>query len=52
MVVIPSGTEARAEVIPLAEAVEILGAPHVIEAVCMQERVYGESGLEPPDFEL
>lgn len=48
LAVVPNG-QSRPEVVPLAEALELLGPQDVIEILCMQERVYGDSGLEPPE---
>jgi len=34
--------------VPLAEGLDLLAAPTVVDILCMQERAFGDSGLEPP----
>jgi hypothetical protein len=50
MVVIPSVTDAKPEVLPLADAAELLSAQQIIDVACVQERIYGDTGLTPPDL--
>jgi hypothetical protein len=49
MVVVATASEA-ADVMPLSQAVPLLAAQQIIEALCMQERVFGDSALDPPEF--
>ena len=42
------GGEDKLESVPFLEALELLHPEAVIDAVCMQERVFGNRGLESP----
>ncbi len=46
--VFSGGTESDVETVPLTESLHLLSPVQIIEILCMQERVYGTSGLTPP----
>jgi hypothetical protein len=49
ILVTPNGEETgEVATVPLSSALHGLHPAHVIEALCMQERAFGTSGLTPP----
>ena len=50
MVVSATSGGETVEPVPLSECLETLEPGSVIEVLCMQERVFGDSGLEAPDL--
>jgi hypothetical protein len=46
--VLPAASAGQLQTEPLADGLERLTAEAVIDIVCMQERVFGKSGLESP----
>jgi hypothetical protein len=49
-VVLPSESETAAQILSFSDALELLTAQQIIESLCMQERAYGTSGLQPPEI--
>ena len=50
MVVSSGGGGEAVEPIPLSECLESMEPASLIEVLCMQERAFGNSGLEAPDL--
>ena len=48
-VVIVADGETEVTTLSLIECLHLLSPEHIIDTICMQERVFGESGLKPPD---
>jgi len=46
--VLPAEGGGPVRALPLAEGIELLHPETVIDIICMQERVYGETDLESP----
>ena len=40
-----------ADTVPVAETLELMTPQHVTDVLCMQERMFGSSGLPQPEFE-
>lgn len=49
MLVVATTPEA-ADVIPFSDALTFLYAQQIIESLCMQERVFGDSGVDAPEL--
>jgi S1-C subfamily serine protease len=49
-VLIVSESDNQVSTLPLADNLSLLEPASVIEALCMQERLFGESGLTPPEL--
>ncbi len=48
-VIIVADGETEVATQPLSECLHLLSPEHIIDTICMQERVFGGSGLKPPD---
>lgn len=48
VIVAKNAESGEAETVPLAEGLDALNPTDVIDILCMQERLHGESGLTPP----
>lgn len=46
--IVPNKDTGSAEAIPLLEGVDLVGPELMIDILCMQERLHGSGGLEPP----
>lgn len=46
--VLPAEAGEGVRTLPLVEGLDLLHPETVIDVVCMQERVFGQAGLEPP----
>ena len=49
LLIAPGLVEVEMRPVPLREHLDALPAPQLIEVLCMQERVFGEAPLPPPD---
>lgn len=48
VILVPRAADADPEPVPFSNAIELLSTQHIIDIVCMQERLFGDGGLKPP----
>lgn len=47
-IIVKAAESGSVDTVPLADAIQILSLEQIVDIICMQERIYGDSGLASP----